>query len=106
LGDNKTAEPGLEQPVYFWNPSIAPSGLLFYTGDKLPGWKNSVFIGGLSGMQVVRLELNKAGRVTGEEKLFRDQCRRMRDIRQGPDGLIYIVTDEADGELLRISPAK
>jgi glucose/arabinose dehydrogenase len=106
LGDDKTAEDGLEQPVYFWNPSIALSGFMFYTGDKFPAWKNSAFMGGLSGMQLVRLEINKAGRVTGEEKLLRDQCRRMRDMRQGPDGLIYIVTDEANGELLRISPEK
>ena len=106
LGDDKTAEDGLEQPVYFWNPSVALSGLLFYTGGKLPGWKNSVFIGGLSGQQLVRLELNSAGRVTGEEKLLRDQCKRMRDVRQGPDGLIYVVTDETDGQILRLAPEK
>jgi aldose sugar dehydrogenase len=106
LGDDKTAEDGLEQPVYFWNPSVALSGLMFYTGGKLAGWKDSVFIGGLSGLQLVRLELNKAGRVTGEEKLLRDQCKRMRDVRQGPDGLIYVITDETDGQILRLAPAK
>ena len=79
--------------------------MAFYAGDKLPGWKGNVFMGGLSGMQLVRLEMNRDGRVTGEEKLLRDRCKRIRDVRQGPDGLIYVLTDDANGEILRISPA-
>lgn len=103
INGGKTAEAGMEQPLYFWTPSVALSGMMFYTGNKLPGWKNNLFIGGLSGLQVVRLELN-GERVVAEEKLLRDRCKRFRDIRQGPDGLIYLITDEANGEVLRIRP--
>lgn len=104
LNGGKTAQDGLEQPVHFWTPSVAFSGMTIYSGDKLPGWKNSIFMGGLSGQQVVRLELNEQGRVTGEEKMLRDRCKRFRDIRQGPDGLIYLLTDDANGEILRLAP--
>jgi glucose/arabinose dehydrogenase len=106
INGGKTAQAGMEQPVYYWNPSIAPSGMLFYTGKALPGWKGSVFVGGLSGQQLVRLEM-KAGKVVGEEKLLMDRCVRMKAVQQGPDGMIYIVTDQPQGaELLRIAPAK
>ena len=104
LNGGLTQKDGLEQPVYFWTPSVAFSGMTFYTGDTLPKWKNSIFAGGLSGMQLVRLELSADGRVVGEEKLLRDMCRRIRDVRQGPDGNLYVITDHADGEILRISP--
>lgn len=104
LNGGKTAQDGLEQPIHFWTPSVAFSGMAFYTGDRLPGWKGNVFMGGLSGMQLVRLEL-KDGRVVGEEKLLRDRCKRIRDVRQGPDGLLYVLTDDANGEILRLSPA-
>jgi glucose/arabinose dehydrogenase len=76
---------------------------MFYTGNKLPGWKNNIFSGGLSGLQLVRLEI-KGDHVVAEEKLLRERCRRLRDVRQGPDGLIYVITDEANGEILRIGP--
>ena len=105
INGGKTAQDGMDQPIYFWTPSIAPSGLTFYTGKALPGWTGSVFIGALSGEQLVRLEM-KNGRVTGEEKLLRDRCKRIRDVRQGPDGLLYLITDEQDGELLRLAPGK
>jgi aldose sugar dehydrogenase len=104
LNGGLTQKAGLEQPVYFWTPSVAFSGMTFYTGDKLPAWKNSIFAGGLSGMQLVRLELDANGRVTGEEKLLRDRCKRVRDVRQGLDGLLYVLTDDANGEILRIAP--
>ncbi len=104
LNGGLTQKAGLEQPIYFWTPSVAFSGMTFYTGDKLPKWKNSIFAGGLSGMQLVRLELSAEGRVVGEEKLLRDLCRRIRDVRQGPDGNLYVITDHADGEILRIVP--
>jgi glucose/arabinose dehydrogenase len=103
INGGKTSEAGMEQPKYFWTPSVALSGMMFYTGDKLPGWKNSIFSGGLSGMQLVRLEI-KDDHVVAEEKLLRERCRRFRDVRQGPDGLIYLITDEANGEILRIAP--
>ena len=104
LNGGLTQKAGLEQPVYFWTPSVAFSGMTFYTGDKLPKWKNSIFAGGLSGMQLVRIEMSPDGRVVGEEKLLRDMCRRIRDVRQGPDGNLYVITDHADGEILRIAP--
>jgi len=103
INGGKTSEAGMEQPSYFWTPSVALSGMIFYTGNKLPGWKNNIFIGGLSGLQVVRLEI-KDDRVVAEEKLLRDRCRRFRDVRQGPDGLIYVITDDTNGEILRIRP--
>jgi len=104
INDGKTVQAGMEQPVYYWTPSIAPSGLAFYTGSAFPAWKNSVFVGGMSGRQLVRLEL-KNGRVVGEEKLLMDRCKRTKDVRQGPDGLIYVVTDESPSEILRLAPA-
>jgi glucose/arabinose dehydrogenase len=105
INGGKTAEPGMEQPVYYWNPSIAPGSLMFYTGSALPGWKGSVFISALSGQQLVRLEM-KNGKVTGEEKLLLDSCHRIKTVAQGPDGLIYLATDEPKAEILRLSPAK
>jgi glucose/arabinose dehydrogenase len=99
-----TAAEGLEQPAYYWSPSIAPSSLAFYDGTALPGWKSSLFVGAMSGLQLVRLQL-KDGRIVGEEKLLKDRCRRIRDVRQGPDGLVYVLTDETKGEILRLAPA-
>jgi aldose sugar dehydrogenase len=103
INGGKTVQEGMEQPLYYWTPSVALSGMVFYTGDKLPGWKNSIFVGGLSGLQLVRLEVEEE-RVVAEEKLLRDRCKRMRDVRQGPDGLIYVITDDDNGEILRIGP--
>ena len=104
INGGKTAQDGLEQPVYYWTPSIAPSGMAFYTGRALPAWTGSVFVGAMSGQQLVRLEM-KNGRVVGEEKLLLDQCKRMKDVRQGPDGLIYLITDMTPSEILRLGPA-
>jgi glucose/arabinose dehydrogenase len=105
INHGQTAQDGMDQPIYFWTPSIAPSGMTFYTGRGLPGWTGSVFIGALSGQQLIRLEM-KNGRVVGEEKLLRDRCKRIRDVRQGPDGLLYVITDDTDGELLRLAPVR
>jgi glucose/arabinose dehydrogenase len=105
INGGKTVEEGMEQPLYYWTPSVALSGMIFYTGDKLPGWKNSIFAGGLSGLQLVRLEI-EGERVVAEEKLLRERCKRMRDVRQGPDGLIYVITDDDNGEILRIGPER
>ncbi|MBI1340724.1 PQQ-dependent sugar dehydrogenase [bacterium] len=103
LNGGKTTQEGLEQPVHFWTPSVAFSGMAFYTGDAIPEWRGNLFMGGLSGQQLVRVVL-KDGRVVAEEKLLRDRCERIRDVRQGPDGLLYLVTDADDGKILRIRP--
>jgi glucose/arabinose dehydrogenase len=105
MNDGKTAQDGLQQPVYFWTPSIAPSGMAFYDGKAFPAWKGDVFVGAMSGRQLVRLQL-KNGRVAGEEKLLMDRCKRTKDVSVGPDGLIYVVTDETPSEILRLVPAK
>ena len=99
------AKPGMEQPVYFWDPVIAPSGMLFYTGTAFPGWKGSILIGSLRGA-LVRLQLD--GDRVGLEQRYRNDGldARIRDVRQGPDGLVYVVTDEGDGRVLRVMPAK
>ena len=98
-----TAKEGTEQPVYFWYPDIAPSGMLFYTGDLLPDWKGNLFIGALGGKYLVRLVLN-GERVVAEEHLLADLGQRVRDVRQGPDGAIYVLTDQ--GTILRLKPKK
>jgi len=95
---------GMEQPVYYWDPVIAPSGLIFYTGDALPGWKGSLVIGSMTPGALVRLTMAN-GRVVKEERYLQELRQRFRDVQQGPDGLIYVVTDHDDGQLLRISPA-
>ena len=100
-----TARAGMEQPVYYWDPVIAPSGMAFYTGDAIPGWKGSVLIGSMGGSRtLVRLEMAN-GRVTKEERYLGDLRERIRDVQQGPDGMVYVVTDNAQGRLLRIVPA-
>jgi len=104
IGDSPTA-PGIEPPVHYWVPSIATSGLLFYTGDRFPRWKGNAFVGGLKSEQLSRLELD-GNEVVHEEVLLRGVVGdRVRDVEQGPDGLIYLLTDEGDGRLLRIEPA-
>ena len=100
-----TARPGYEQPVYYWDPVIAPSGAQFYTGDAFPEWRGSLFTGGLKDKKLVRLAL-RDGKVAGEEHLLEDRGQRIRDVRQGPDGALYVVTDEANGELWRIAPRR
>jgi aldose sugar dehydrogenase len=98
-----TAKPGMEQPVFYWDPSIAPSGLAFVTSDLYPGWKGSLLTGGLRSQLLARLQLSGNG-VTREERLLRDVRERIRDVRQGPDGLIYLVTDDPNGKILRLRP--
>lgn len=102
---NITAKEGLEQPVYYWDPVIAPSGAQYYTGKAFPEWQGSIFIGGLVSRRLVRVAI-KDNRVIGEEHLLIDRGKRIRDVRQGNDGELYVVTDESDGELLKITPAK
>ena len=100
-----TARAGLEQPVYYWDPVIAPSGAQFYTGDAFPAWRGNLFIGSMKDKMLVRLVLAN-DRVTGEEHLLKDRGQRVRDVRQGPDGALYLVTDETDGELWRVAPRR
>jgi aldose sugar dehydrogenase len=100
-----TAREGFEQPVYYWDPVIAPSGMQFYTGSAFPAWRGSLFIGGLIAKGLVRLEI-EGNRVVGEEHLLAERGKRVRDVRQGPDGALYVVTDESDGELLKITPRR
>jgi glucose/arabinose dehydrogenase len=97
---------GMEQPVYYWDPNIAPSGMIFYTGKLFPAWQNSLFIGGLGSTNLVRLSV-KGDRVVGEERLLQDlqpSRERYRDVRQGPDGAIYLLTDNAKGRILKLVP--
>lgn len=102
---NITAREGLEQPVYYWDPVIAPSGAQFYTGNAFPAWRGSLFIGGLASQRLVRLAI-KDNRVTGEEHLLADRGQRIRDVRQGADGALYVVTDQSNGELWKITPKR
>jgi len=95
---------GLEQPVTVWVPSIALSGMVFYTGDRLPGWKGDLFVGGLSGLQLHRIVFATGG-PRGREVLLADLKQRVRDVRQGPDGYLYLATDaNPNGAILRIEP--
>jgi aldose sugar dehydrogenase len=100
-----TAAAGFEQPVYYWDPNIAPSGAQFYTGDAFPAWKGSLFVGGLASMRLVRLTFAD-GRVSGEEHLLADRTQRIRDVKQGPDGALWVVTDADNGELWKIAPKR
>jgi aldose sugar dehydrogenase len=99
-----TARPGMEQPVYYWDPSIAPSGMAFYTGDAFPEWRGNALIGGLVGQLLSRLTM-RGDAVVDEERMLQGLNARIRAVSQGPDGLVYLLTDASDGRLLRLSPA-
>ena len=105
VGEGKAQAQGMADPVWHWTPSIAPSGMAFYTGDLFPGWKGSLFNGALKFMLVSRLEL-KGDSVIKEERMLQGLKERIRDVRQGPDGALYLLTDNADGRILRVTPAK
>jgi glucose/arabinose dehydrogenase len=97
-------QPGqFTQPVYYWDPVIAPSGADFYTGSAFPAWRGSLFVGALRDTRLVRLVIDNE-RVVGEEHLLTDRGQRIRDVRQGPDGMLYLVTDEDNGQVWRIRP--
>jgi glucose/arabinose dehydrogenase len=102
------AQEGMEQPLYYWDPVIAPSGMTFYTADLFPAWKGSLFIGGLGSTNLVRLVLD-GERIVGEERLLTDlqpKRERIRNVRQGPDGALYLLTDSASGRILKLTPAR
>jgi aldose sugar dehydrogenase len=103
IPEAQTTREGTEQPIYYWDPVIAPSGAQFYTGDAFPAWRGSLFIGALREARLVRLVL-KGTRVAGEEHLLADRKQRIRDVRQGPDGALYLVTDSDNGELWKVVP--
>jgi glucose/arabinose dehydrogenase len=105
IGAAIVEKPGLEQPRYFWDPIIAPSGLAFYQGNLFPQWRNSVLVGALAGRAILRLELGKDDKVVNEEPLLRDLNERIRDVRVFPDGAVYVLTDSPNGKLLKLTPA-
>lgn len=100
-----TSKPGMEQPLFYWDPSIAPSGATFYTGQIWPAWKNSLFVGALAGQMLIRLS-TQGETVTGEERLLTTLSERIRDVGQGPDGYLYLLSDDANGKILRVRPAR
>ena len=103
-----TAQAGMEQPIYYWDPVIAPGNIMFYTADLFPAWKGSLFVGAMGGRHLVRLSL-EGDKVVGEERLLTDlqpQAERIRDVRQGPDGAVYVATDNAKGRVLKLVPRK
>ena len=100
-----TSKPGMEQPIRQWTPVIAPSGMAFYTADLFPQWKSNLFIGGLATQTLVRLELD-GEKVTKEERLLQELRQRIRDVRVGPDGALWLLTDSANGQLLRLTPGQ
>lgn len=97
------AKEGMEQPLYYWDPVIAPSGMVFYTGSLFPAWKGSLFVGGHETRDLVRLTLD-GEKVVGEERLLGDLKERIRDVRQGPDGALYLLTDSATARLVKLTP--
>ena len=106
IGEGITAKEGMAQPLYYWTPSIAPSGMAFLKSDKYgKEWQGNLLVGALKFRYLARLEL-KDGKVVREEKLLRDVDARIRDVREGPDGLLYVLTDESKGRLLRLRPAR
>ncbi|MBO1012639.1 PQQ-dependent sugar dehydrogenase [Achromobacter sp. SD115] len=106
IPEAKGAElPGLEAPLYWWPKSPAISGMAFYNADRFPAWRNSVFIGALANQNLIRLTLD-GDRVVAQEWLLTDRKQRIRDVRQGPDGYVYVLTDASPGELLRLAPAE
>jgi glucose/arabinose dehydrogenase len=103
IGEGR-AKPGMEQPIYSWTPSIAPSGMAFYTASAFPNWRGNLFVGSLKFGLLVRLELS-GDAVTSEERLLEPLGERIRDVRSGPDGRLYLLTDSPNGRLLRLDPS-
>ena len=98
-----TTKPGMAQPLLHWTPSIAPSGMAFYTGDRFPAWRGNLFVGALAGQMLVRIQLD-GERIVHQERLLEGALGRIRDVRQGPDGLLYLLIDGAQGRIVRLEP--
>jgi glucose/arabinose dehydrogenase len=105
INGDKTAQPGMEQPVYFWTPDIAPAGIAFYTGKLFPAWQGDLFVSSLAGKALVRLVL-KDDRVIGEERLLTELNARIRGVNEGPDGALYVLTDGNMGKIVKLVPRK
>jgi glucose/arabinose dehydrogenase len=105
VGTGKATMQGVDDPLWHWTPSIAPSGMTFYTGNLFPAWKGSLFNGALKFQLLSRLEI-KDGKVAREERLLQGLNERIRDVRQGPDGALYLLTDNSSGRILRVAPTK
>ena len=105
VGTGKSEMDGVTSPIWHWTPSIAPSGMAFYTGDLIPGWKGSLLNGALKFELLSRLELT-GDKAVKEERLLQNLRERIRDVRQGPDGAVYLLTDNSSGRVLRVVPAK
>jgi glucose/arabinose dehydrogenase len=102
INNDKTAQAGLEQPVYFWTPDIAPAGLAFYSGKMFPAWDGNLFVSALAGRYLMRLVLDAHNHVVAEERLLKDLNQRIRNVNEGPDGALYVLTDGANGKILRL----
>jgi aldose sugar dehydrogenase len=100
---DRTSAPGMEQPIYFWTPDIAPAGIAFYSGRLIPGWRDNLFVCALAGKHLARLVLDR-NRVVAEERLLIDLDARLRDVHEGPDGALYVLTDGTEGRILRLAP--
>jgi len=105
INSDKTTQEGMEQPVYFWTPDIAPAGISFYTGKLFPAWQGDVFVSALAGKYLIRLVLN-GERVIGEQRLLTELNTRIRGVNEGPDGALYVMTDGNDGKILKLVPKK
>jgi glucose/arabinose dehydrogenase len=105
INGDKTAQEGMEQPVYFWTPDIAPAGIAFYTGRLFPAWHDDLFVSTLVGRSLVRLVM-KDDRVVGEQRLLTELNARIRGVGEGPDGALYVLTDGANGKILRLIPKR
>ena len=105
INEGVTARAGMEQPIYYWDPVIAPGGMTFYDGAMFPGWRGNILASGLGGRHLARLVVD-GDRVVGEERLLTDLGERIRDVAAGPDGAVWVITDEQDGKLVRLSVAE
>jgi glucose/arabinose dehydrogenase len=105
INGDKTAQDGMEQPVYFWTPDIAPAGIAFYTGKLFPAWQGDLFVSALAGRSLIRLVL-KDDRVIGEQRLLTELNTRIRGVSEGPDGALYVLTDGNNGTIVRLVPKK
>ncbi|MBY0447236.1 MAG: PQQ-dependent sugar dehydrogenase, partial [Hyphomonadaceae bacterium] len=99
-----TAKPGMEQPLLYWKPSIAPSSMIFYTGAAFPAWRGDLLVSALAGQHVRRVDLDEGGAIRGEQELFTELDARIRAVAQAPDGSLILLTDEPEGRVLRVRP--